>query len=79
MFHRARIKHITNFKMYISNNAIDRSVNTKFLGVIIDNKFNWAEHTLYIKNKISKSIVIILKIRSYLDKRSLRNMYFTCI
>ena len=79
MFHRTRIKHITNFKIYISNNAIDRSINTKFLGVIIDNKFNWAAHILYIKNKISKSIGIIYKIRHFLDKRSLRNMYFTFI
>ena len=79
MFHRTRIKHITNFKIYISNNAIDRSINTKFLGVIIDNKLNWAAHILYIKNKISKSIGIIYKIRHFLDKRSLRNMYFTFI
>ena len=65
MFHRTRIKHITNFKIYISNNAIDRSINTKFLGVIIDNKLNWAAHILYIKNKISKSIGIIYKIRNF--------------
>ena len=31
-------------------------MNTKFLGVIIDSKLNWAAHILYIKNKISKSI-----------------------
>ena len=79
MFLRIRIKHITNFQIYISNNAIDRSINTKFLGVIIDSKLNWATHILYIKNKISKSIGIIYKIKHYLDKRSLRNMYFTFI
>ena len=79
MFHGTKIKHITNFKIYISNNAIYRSINTKFLGVIIDSKLNWATHILYIKNKISKSIGIIYKIRHYLDKRSLRNMYFTFI
>ena len=32
MFHRTRVKHITNFKIHISNNVIDRSMNTKFLG-----------------------------------------------
>ena len=51
IFHRARIKHIINFKIHISNNVIDRSINTKFLGVIIDSKQNWAAHILYIKNK----------------------------
>ena len=48
MFHRTRIKHITNFKIYISNNAIDRSFNTKFLGVMIDSKLKWAANILYI-------------------------------
>ena len=79
MFHRTRIKHIRNFKIYICNNAIDRLINTKFLGDIIDSKLNWTAHILYIKNKISKSIGIIYKIRHYLDKRNLRNMYFTFI
>ena len=78
MFHRTRVKHITNFKINISNN-VDRPMNTIFLGVIIDSKLNWAAHILYIKNKISKSIVIIFKIRNFLDKHSLRNMYFTFI
>ena len=49
MFHRTRVKHITNFKINISNNVIDRSINTKFLGVIIDSKLNWAAHILYKK------------------------------
>ena len=79
MFHRTRVKHITNFKIHISNNVIHRSMNTKFLGVIIDSKLNWAAHILYIKIKNSKSIDIIFKIRNFLDKHSLRNMYFTFI
>ena len=66
MFHRTRVKHNTNFKINISNNVIDRSMNTKFLGVIIDSKLNWAAHILYIKNKIYKSIGIIFKIINYL-------------
>ena len=61
MFHRTRIKHITNFKIYISNNAIDRSINTKFLGVIIDNKLNWAAHILYIKIKFLNQLALFIK------------------
>ena len=48
MFYRTRVKHITNFKIYISNNVIDRSNYTKFLGVIIDSKLNWAAKFLNI-------------------------------
>ena len=53
--------------------------NIKFLGIIIDCKLNWAEHIRYIKNKIAKSLEIIFKIRFFLDKHMLRNMYFTFI
>ena len=40
---------------------------------------NWADHTRYIKNKISKSIGIIIKTRAFLDKNTLRNLYYTFI
>ena len=30
MFHGTRITHITKFQIYVSNNVIDRSINTKF-------------------------------------------------
>ena len=51
----------------------------KFFGVIIDHKLNWSDHILCIKNKISKSIGIINKIRNRLDRNTLRNLYFTFI
>ena len=53
--------------------------NTKFLGVIIDNKLRWSDHINYIKNKISKSIEIINKTRNFLNKNTLRNLYYTFI
>ena len=62
MFHRTRIKQNTNFKILINNNIVDHINNTKFLGVIIDRKKNWASHILYIKSKLSKSIGILPKI-----------------
>ena len=78
VFHRARIKSKTG-KISIRNNAIDEVKSTKFLGVIIDDKLKWIEHIQYIKNKISKSIGILIKIRPYLDKVTLRNLYFTFV
>ena len=79
MFHRTRIKHGHNITMYINKNPIERKSSTKFLGIIIDNKLNWSVHITYIKNKISKSIGIIYKIRKFMDKQNLRNMYFSFI
>ena len=67
MFHRTRIKQkclINNPSVQIQNltSIIDCINNTKFLGVIIDNKLKWLDHITFIKNKISKSIGIINKI-----------------
>ena len=78
VFHRARIKCKTE-KIIIRNNEIAAVKSTKFLGVIIDDKLKWKEHLQYIKNKISKSIGIIYKIRPYLDKATLKNLYFTFV
>ena len=78
VFHRARIKCKTG-KISIINNVIDEVKSTKFLGIIIDDKLMWTELIQYIKNKISKSIGNLIKIRPYLDKVTLRNLYFTFV
>ena len=79
MFHRTLIKQNTNIKILINNNIVDHINYSKFLGVIIDSKLNWAAHIIYIKNNISKSIGILLKIRKVLQNHTMRNMYFTFI
>ena len=60
MFHRTRIK-CENRTITIFDNSLTYSKNTQFLGEKIDDKLNWPDHILYIKNKISKSIGIIHK------------------
>ena len=62
LFHRTRIKHkVHKDRMHGSN--LVKVNNIKFIGVIIDSKLNWSDHITYIKNKISKSIGILTKIR----------------
>ena len=78
VFHRAKIKKTTQTVM-IQDTHILALNNTKFLGVIIDNKLKWNEHITYIKNKISKSIGILYKSRNYLNRHTLRNLYYTFI
>ena len=36
---------------------------------------SWIQHIAYIKNKVSKGIGIMLKARTYLDRRGLINLY----
>ena len=68
MFHRTRIKHNLR-NITICDMNVTCTKNTKFLGVIIDNKLRWSDHINYIKNKISKSIGIINKTRNFLNKK----------
>ena len=78
MFHRTRIKQkclINNPRLQIRNQNITSVYNT-FLGVIIDNKLKWLDHITFIKNKISKSIGIINKIRIFFNKKTLKNFYY---
>ena len=74
MFHRTRIK-CEKRTITICDNLLTYTKNTKFLGVIIDDKLNWSDHILYIKNKIAKSIDIIHKTRNLLDRNTLKETF----
>ena len=49
--------------------------NHKYLGVILDSKMSWIQHIACVKNKVAKGIGIMFKARTYLDRRSLINLY----
>ena len=75
MCHRTRIKQkclINNPSVQIRNQNLRSVNNTKFLGVIIDNKLKWLNHITFIK-------AIIDKIRKFLNKKTLRNLYYTFV
>ena len=78
MFHRTRIKHKPR-NITICGMNVTYTKNTKFLGVIIDNKLRWSDHINYIKNKIVKYIGIIHKTQNFVVKHTLRNFYYTFI
>ena len=52
---------------------------TKFLGVIIDNKLKWSTHILYIRKKIAKGIGILLKARKCFNNETLLSLYHTFV
>ena len=80
MFRVTRIKNkATEDRVHLCGNNLISVSNTKFLGVIIDSKLNWSDHITYIKNKMYKSIGIFTKIRRFLNKKTLRNLYFSFV
>ena len=57
---------LVNYKLNIKldNIEIEQVSFTKFLGVIINENLTWENHTKVVKNKISKSMGILAKIKS---------------
>ena len=81
IFHRARLKFADgmNVKVIMDNNTLTKVSSIKYLDVIVDHKLNWIDHITYVKNKISKGIGIMYKARRYLNKGSLKNIYYNYI
>ena len=61
--------------LLINGNRISEVNETKFLGVIIDNKLNWSPHIMHISKKIAKGIGIILKARKVFDNETLFSLF----
>ena len=65
--------------LLINGSRISEVNETKFLGVIIDNKLNWSPHIMYISKKIAKGIGIILKARKVFNNETLFSLYYTFV
>ena len=68
-----------NFEIKLNNIPIDRVHQTKFLGIIIDSNLNWRHHISHIKNKISKVIGILYRIRNKIPLKLRITLYNTLI
>ena len=72
-------KQMSNLKLNIHNQNIQKVSATKFLGVIIDDKLSWFNHVQYVETKISKGIGVIARARKILQKSSLIPLYYSFI
>ena len=50
LFHRRRIK-TDNLKLIIGQVTLKQTSHCNYLGLIIDNKLNWAAHIAHVKSK----------------------------
>ena len=63
----------------INNVPIERVTETKFLGVIVDEKLHWKKHIDSVITKVSRSIGILYKARYRVGFNQLKQLYFTLI
>ena len=76
LFHRKRIK-TDNLKLIIGQSMLKQTSQCKYLGLIIDNKLNWAAHIAHVKSKISKCVGILIKARPCLSRKCLLDLYYS--
>ena len=63
----------------IDDQSIVEVNETKFLGVVMDNRFKWSTHLGHISNKISKGIGVITNVRKFFDQTTLMSLYNSLI
>ena len=70
---------LTQIKPTIDNISIDQTEKPTFLGIIINQNLFWTDYISLLKNKISKNIGFIGRIRKNLPLYTLRMLYYALI
>ena len=76
-FNKGNLYIDVNIKL--DNRILPVKNETKFLGTKIDKKLNWRSHVTYIRNKISKIIGVISKIKSLLTTNAMQVLYYSLV
>ena len=59
----SRKRSIEDLDVIISNTKIERKSESRFLGVIVDEKLNWNKHIQTLKSKMSKYVGVMCKLK----------------
>ena len=65
-----------NFKVNLKGIKIQKSLSTKYLGVILDENLDWKPHIKCLRTKLSQAVGILAKLRHYLNRKNLVVMYY---
>ena len=71
LFKSPKEKGLGNVLIKIGNNIISQVTETKFLGVILDEKLNWQQHIHLVCKKISKGLGTINKLKRWFNSTTL--------
>ena len=65
------------FKIKLNGKRLYPSNYIKYLGILIDENLSWKPHTLELTKKLSRANSMLSKIRYYVDKSTLRTIYYS--
>ena len=64
-----------NQMIYINNSPIRKVKETRFLGVIIDDKLNWSAHIDHVAKKLRSAAAVLCRIRDCIPKENYKALY----
>ena len=76
---KKKLRDTTGTTLTMNNTKLQEVESIRFLGVMINNKLTWEIHKKHIHNKISKTIGIMYKCKSFMDESGQIKMYKTFI
>ena len=67
------------FELKMADYKIKRTKTFKYLGLIVDDKFSWADHISEVCIKLSQAAGVIFKVRTLLSKEALLLLYHSLV
>ena len=74
-----RKRESTMLEIHIDGTIIKSKKNTKFLGVILDNKLLWKDHYEQLKTKINRNYALLCKSKNLLNVHGMKVLYYAQI
>ena len=71
--------HNNGLNILLDDKVLPIEDETKFLGIKIDKKLSWKSHIQFTRNKISKVIGVISKVKQLLTRKALVDLYYSYI
>ena len=63
----------------IGSKSIKKTSSIKFLGVMLDEHISWNDHIKTVENKLAKNIGLLNRVSYFLNRNSLKTIYFSYI
>ena len=79
LFRSSNKKPKHDIELSINDGDIKQVKNTNFLGIIIDECLTWSEHIAQVVKKISRASGIIVKIRHFLSRNTMKLVYYALV
>ena len=79
MIFSKKLNKDANFSIKLGDVGLKRVNETKYLGVILDDKLSWEPHLKHLKNKLIRQCYALHKIKDFININILKQVYYTLI